>query len=386
MAQSWIAAELAAIAAAGRLRRRPVVEGRSGRTIRLGEGAPKGRLINWAGNDYLGLSRDLRVRNAAQREARRCGPGAGAARLLSGGLRLHRRVEERLAGWLGREDALLTPSGYQGNLALLGTIAGDGDLVILDRLAHASLYDGARLCGAEVVRFLHNDPADLERQLAKPARRRIVCVESVYSMDGDEAPLRELRSACDRHGALFVVDEAHALGVLGPEGRGLCAELGVVPDAWTATCSKSLTAQGGLLAGDRDLIELVVNRGRAGIYSTALAPAAAGAAEAALGLLHERPDLGRRLCDRAVELRSRLRAAGASVPEGRTPIIPILVGDETATLDLAARLRERGHHAPAIRPPTVPPGGCRLRLSLSLGHRDKDLRLLAEAVKACLGG
>ncbi|MBA3939235.1 MAG: aminotransferase class I/II-fold pyridoxal phosphate-dependent enzyme, partial [Planctomycetes bacterium] len=304
----------------------------------------------------------------------------------AGGLRCHRRLEERLAGWLGVQDVLVTTTGYQANLAVLVALAsGAEDVVILDRLCHASLYDGAKLANGTMLRFQHNDLEDLDKQLRRTtgAPRRLVCVESVYSMDGDEAPLPAIAELCRRHGALLVVDEDHALGVFGPGGRGLCAALGVVPDVLVGTCSKSLGAQGGFIAADSEIVELVVNRGRSFMYSTAPVPAAMGAAVAALDLLRDEPELPAQLVAAAGEVRAKLRAQGWQVPEGRAPIIPLLVGDEVAALDLAARLREAGHYAPAIRPPTVPAGACRLRLIVTLAHTASDRNRLVAALGRC---
>jgi 8-amino-7-oxononanoate synthase len=343
------------------------------------------KLHNWASNDYLGAANRRVVKNAAARALRTYGAGAGSARLLAGGLRCHRRLEERLAHWLGCEEALVTSTGFQANLATLVSLAsGAEDVVILDRLCHASTYDGARLAAGTLLRFTHNDLADLEKQLLRTsgAKRRVVCVESVYSMDGDEAPLVGIHELCRKHGALLVVDEAHAIGVLGPQGRGLCAELGIVPDLLVGTCSKSFGSQGGFLAGDREVVELVVNRGRSFIFSTAPVPAAMGAAVATLDLLRKEPELPQRLVREAGEVRAELRAQGWNVPEGRSAIIPVLVGDEQPALDLAARLREAGHYAPAIRPPTVPAGSCRLRLTITLAHTASDRRRLIKAMAA----
>jgi 8-amino-7-oxononanoate synthase len=380
-----LTAELAAIADAGRLRRRPVIDSRCGRTVVLQEDGKRRRLINWASNDYLGALACLRVRNGASRALRTYGPGSGAARLMAGGLRCHRRLEQRLAGWLGREDCLLTTTGYQANCAaIVSLVAPPEDVVILDRLCHASTYDAAKLCGAPLLRFRHNDVEDLERQLQRSAgaRRRLVCVESVYSMDGDEAPVAAIDALCTRHGALLLVDEAHAIGVLGRGGRGLCAEQGVVPDLIVGTCSKSLGSQGGFLAGDATLVDLCVNKGRSFIFSTAPVPAAAGAATAMLDVLRDEPDLPERLMASANALRAALIAQGWTVPPGRSPIIPVVVGDEAAALALAAALREAGHFAPAIRPPTVPPGECRLRITVSLSHTEADRRKLVKVMAA----
>ena len=377
--------ELAELSAQGRLRVRPVIDSPDGRVIQLRMEGGRRKLVNWASNDYLGCANLRAVKNAASRELRRFGAGAGAARLLSGGLAVHRRFEQRLAQWLGAADALLTTSGFQANLAAMVTLAGNPeDVIILDRACHASTYDGARLSAGTLLRFRHNDVEDLARQFERTtgARRRIVCVESVYSMDGDEAPLAAINALCREHGALLVVDEAHAIGVCGPGGRGLCAEVGVVPDVLVGTCSKSLGAQGGFLVGDSEIIELAVNRGRSFIYSTAPVPAAVGAALGGLEQLQANPQWPADLCATAVALRASLRAVGWQVTPGRSPIIPVIVGDETAALALAASLRDLGHHAPAIRPPTVPEGGCRLRLTLTRAHTEADCRRLVAAMKS----
>jgi len=381
--RAQLAAELDALRAESRLRVRPVIDSPDDRVVVLHADGARRKLVNWASNDYLGAANRLTVKNAATRALRTYGAGAGAARLLAGGLRCHRRLEERLARWLGCEEALLTSSGYQANLAtLVALVAAPEDAIIVDRACHASTYDGAKLASVPLLRFAHNDVADLARQLdrSEGARRRVVCVESVYSMDGDEAPLVAIQALCHARGALLVVDEAHAIGVLGPGGRGLCAELGVVPDLRVGTCSKSLGAQGGFVCGDRDLVELIVNRGRAFIFSTALAPSSAGAAVAVLDLLRDRPQLPAELLVAAAEVRQGLRAQGWEVPEGRSPIVPVVVGDERAALDLSAALRARGHFAPAIRPPTVPAGACRLRLTATLAHKPVDRRRLLKVM------
>lgn len=384
-----IAEELADLASAGRLRARPVIDSPDDRVIVLCAEGKRRKLHNWASNDYLGAANRRTVKNAAARALRTYGAGAGAARLLAGGLRCHRRLEERLANWLGCQEALVTSTGFQANLATLVSLAsGAEDVVILDRLCHASTYDGARLAAGTLLRFTHNDLADLDKQLQRTAgaKRRVVCVESVYSMDGDEAPLVGIQELCRKHGALLVVDEAHAIGVLGPQGRGLCSELGVVPDLLVGTCSKSLGSQGGFIAGDREVVELVVNRGRSFIFSTAPVPAAMGAAVATLDLLRRESDLPAQLVAQAGEVRAALREQGWNVPAGRSAIIPVLVGDEQPALDLAARLRAAGHYAPAIRPPTVPAGGCRLRLTVTLAHTASDRRRLMKAMAAARAG
>jgi len=370
-------AELAAIAPTQR-RRRPVIDSAGGRTVILtGPGNKRRRLINWASNDYLGALGRLKVKNGAIKAIRRYGPGSGAARLL-GGLRCHRRLEERLAHFLGSEDTLITTTGYQANIAAVTTLVGPPeDAVILNRLCHASTYDAAKLSGAALLRFRHNDLEDLERQLQRSegAPRRLVCVESVYSMDGDESPLVEIAALCERHGALLLIDEAHALGIFG-SGRGLAAELGVRADLIVGTCSKALGAQGGFLAGDSTLIELAVNRARSFIFSTAPVPAAMGAAVGMLDCLRAEPSLPEQLLTRCQKVRAAIATQGWELPAARGPIIPLIVGDEATALRVAELLREAGHHAPAIRPPTVPTGSSRIRLTITLAHTDADLRKL----------
>ena len=274
----------------------------------------------------------------------------------------------------------LTSSGYQAQLATLTALAGRHDTVILDRHCHACAYDGARLSGAQLQRFQHNDVSDLQRVLARSAasRRRIVVVESCYSMDGDEAPLAAIAACCRQHDAMLIIDEAHGMGVLGPGGRGGAAAAGVQPDLLLVTGGKSFGAQGGVVLGDQLLIDHIVNAGRAFIFSTAPAPAASAAWTRAVQLVQENPQWADDLRRRSQWLRRRLQQQGWQVPDGDTPIIPLIVGSDQAALDLSAALQEKGHFAPAIRPPTVPPGTSRVRLSLSRAHlKSDDERVLA---------
>ena len=378
-------AELTSLSECGRLRQRPVSDAPVGRMVGLRGPGGRRALVTWASNDYLGLAHALPVRNGATRAVRRAGAGAGAARLL-GGHAVHREMEQALARFLGYDDCLLTTTGFQANLCAVTTLASDPeDVVILDRACHASTYDGVKLSAGTMLRFRHNDLEDLAKQLERTdtARRRIVCVESIYSMDGDCAPLTAIAALCEQHNANLVVDEAHALGVVGPGGRGLCAATGIRPDLLITTCSKALGSQGGIIAGDTALIELIVNRGRPFMYSTAPCPAAAGGAHAALAQLVRHPEWPATLCATANRLRENLRAQGWDVPTGETPIIPVMVGDERSALALAARLADAGHHCPAIRPPTVPEGSCRLRLTVTLAHRPSDIRKLLAAFGQC---
>ena len=328
-------------------------------------------VVNFASNNYLNLAGHPAVTEAAARSAREWGAGATASRLMGGTLALHRRLEEALAEHKGTEAALVFPSGYQANVGSLTALLSPEDTVVLDRLAHASLVDGARLSRARLKVFRHNDPEDLEKVLGRlgGAGERWVLVESVYSMDGDRAPLAEMSAVCRRRGARLYVDEAHGTGVWGPGGRGVVNALGLENEVEVCmgTLSKALGAQGGFVCGSRSLVDWLQNKARAYIYSTALAPAAAGAARTALSIARE-DDAGRK---KLFALSARLRAGLGLAGEG--PIVPVVVGETSAALDLSAALWEAGYLAPAVRPPTVPEGTARVRFSLTAGHSEEQI-------------
>lgn len=328
-------------------------------------------VVNFASNNYLDLAGHPAVAEAAARGVREWGAGATASRLMGGTLALHRQLEEALADHKGTEAALVFPSGYQANVGSLTALLSPEDTVVLDRLAHASLVDGARLSRARLKVFRHNDPEDLEKVLGRlgGGGERWVLVESVYSMDGDRAPLAELSAVCRRRGARLYVDEAHGTGVWGPQGRGVVNDLGLEKevDVCMGTLSKALGAQGGFVGGSRALVDWLQNKARAYIYSTALAPASAGAALAALSIARE-DDAGRK---KLFALSARLRA-GLGL-EGDGPIVPVVVGETSAALDLSAALWDAGFLAPAVRPPTVPEGTARVRFSLTAGHTEEQI-------------
>jgi 8-amino-7-oxononanoate synthase len=349
-------------------------------------GAPGARVVidgatrvNFASNNYLGLAGDPRVRRAAAHAARRWGAGATGSRLMGGTLEIHRDLERDIAALKDRPAALVFPSGYHANTGMLPALAGPDDTVVLDRLAHASLVDGARLSRARLRVFRHNDPADLDRVLARltgPGQRWVV-TESVFSMDGDKAPLADIVAVAERRGARTYVDEAHGTGVWGPAGAGVINEAGLSDrvDVAMGTLSKAFAAQGGFVCGSAELIEWAVNRARAFIYSTALAPAAAGAAREALRVSRTEP--ARR--DRLFALARRLRAGLGLSGDG--PIVPFVVGSDAAAVALAERLWARGIFAPAVRPPTVPKGTARLRFSLTAAHTEQDIDDAVAAVR-----
>ncbi len=337
-------------------------------------------VLNFASNNYLALAEDERVRRAAAEAAQRWGAGATASRLMGGTLALHEELESSLARFKGRAAALVFPSGYHANLGMIPALAGPDDALFLDRLAHASLVDGARLSKARVRVFRHNDAGDLDHVLSRTAggRQRWVITESVFSMDGDRAPLKELASVCQKHGARLYVDEAHGTGVWGPDGRGWVNEQGVVDqvDVCMGTLSKAFGAQGGFVCGSDSLIQWAMNRSRAFIYSTALAPSAVGAAQAALKIVLEEPDSRKRV----FEISDRLWRGLAL--DGKGPIVPLIVGEDAQALSLSAALWEAGIFAPAVRFPTVPKGQARVRFSVTAAHTADDIDRVLSTVAA----
>jgi 8-amino-7-oxononanoate synthase len=349
------------------------------------------RLINFSSNDYLGLANDPRLREAAITAIDEFGVGAGASRLISGTQSPHLRLERALTKWKGTEAALCFSSGYAAALGTIPALVAKNDVVLLDKLCHASLIDGARLSGAVLRVFPHNHLAKLESHLEwarreHPAKRVLVITESVFSMDGDHAPLRELVELKKRFGALLMLDEAHAVGVIGPNGRGLAAEEDVSEeiDVQMGTLSKALGASGGYICGSRTLIDWLINRARSFIYSTAPPPATAAAAFAAVDflaspsgeerrlLLWERIRLMQQLLPRT-ELKEDVAASSA--------IFPWIVGDEKATLDLAAALQGEGFLVPAIRYPTVAKGAARLRITVTAAHKASEIEALCDMIK-----
>ena len=341
-------------------------------------------LLNLSSNDYLGLSQEPRLIAAAREAAARWGVGAGASRLVVGHLALHEEVEARLAEFKGTEAAVIFSTGYMANLGTISALVGPGDTVFCDRLNHASIYDGIKLSGANLARFPHRDLDRLEALLQKAdSGRRLIVTDSVFSVDGDLASLKDLVELKDRYGACLMVDEAHATGVLGHRGAGLAAALGLTQrvEVHMGTFSKAMGSLGGFVAGDRRLIDYLHNRARSFIYSTALPPPVLGAIAAALDIVTQEPERRRYLLTEAERFRHTLTQAGFDILGSETQIVPVLAGDNARTLRLAARLRQRGVMAVALRPPTVPPGRSRVRFSLSAAHTSEDL---AEARQAIL--
>jgi 8-amino-7-oxononanoate synthase len=349
--------------------------------------------VNLCSNDYLGLANDPRLRRAAAEAAERDGAGSGAARLVAGDLPVHGRLERRIAEAKGAEAALLFGSGYHANAGVPAALVAREDAIFSDALNHASIIDGCRLSGAEIVRYRHADADDLAALLARTrARRKLVVTDTVFGMDGDAAPLREIAAACERHAAMLYVDEAHAAGVLGPTGAGLAEALGVSHrvDAQMGTLGKALGSYGAYVAGSRALVDWLVSRARTFVFTTALPPAACGAALAALDVVAAEPGRRAHLAALTARMRAGLERLGFPMARVVAPIFPVVLGDEGRALAASRALRDRGFFVRAIRPPTVPPGTSRLRVSLTAAHGeahvDAFLGALEETLRALGAG
>lgn len=345
--------------------------------------APDDDLVDLAGNDYLGLSRDARVVTAASGAAHRWGAGAGASRLVTGTLGVHDQLEAALAAWVGTESALVHSTGYHANLSAVTALADADTLIVSDAHVHASLVDACRLARGRVQVVPHLAVAEVEEALAERAESRaLVVTESIFSVLGDAAPLTELAAVCERHGAMLVVDEAHGLGVAGDGGRGLVHATGLTgrPDVVvTLTLSKALGAQGGAVLASQAVIDHLVNRARPFIYDTGLAPAAAGAAHAALDVITLEPGLVQRVNAVAAALADTV---GVDRPAGAVLSVP-MPGPTEAVAAQAACAAE-GIRVGCFRPPSVPDGISRLRLTASAGISDLDLSRACDVLKAVL--
>ncbi len=326
------------------------------------------------------------MKEAATEAARRFGAGTGGARLTTGTQPLHAGLEARLAAFFGSEAVIAYATGYMANVGALSALAGKGDVILSDELNHASIIDGCRLSGADVVVYHHCDMDDLAGKLSLCGgyRRRVVASDGVFSMDGDIAPLQEILALCARYDAFSFIDDAHAVGVLGATGRGTAEYFGCRrADITVGTLSKALGSEGGFVCASRCLVDYLVNRSRAFIFSTSPAPAAVSAAIEALKILDAEPDLVWRLRTKTAFFTAELRRRGIAA-DTQSAIVPIAIGDERKAVEVSARLLERGFLIPAIRYPTVARGKARLRVAISAAHDDATLAAAAEAVAACL--
>jgi 8-amino-7-oxononanoate synthase len=340
-------------------------------------------------NNYLGLADHPRVRQAAATAAERYGAGAGASRLISGTMAIHRKLEERLADFNSAETAILFGSGYLANTGTVAALTGRGEVVFSDELNHASLIDGCRLSRAETFVYRHRDLEHLEYGLNQAgARAALIITDGVFSMDGDVAPLIELTELSRRYGCRLMVDEAHGTGALGPGGRGTVAAAGLEGevDVIVGTLGKALGGYGAYVCSTAEVIELLVNVSRPFIFSTAPPPPSIGAALAALSLLDTRPGLVEQLRRNAAGLRQALTSNGLEIGPSRTQIVPVIVGDARRAVALGERTLDGGIFAQAIRPPTVPEGSSRLRLTVMANHREDELQRAAKVIaRAAIG-
>lgn len=384
----WLDQELAALRSAHLLRPRRTVRSLPGGWCELGGR----RLRDFASNDYLNLAQDPRLTQAVTAACAVAGVGARASALISGRSPWHARLEQRLAEFEGAEACLLFPSGYAANLGTLSALLRPGDWVFGDRLNHASLIDGCRLSGAHLRVYRHDDLPRLERaleRLPRDAGRRFLVTDSVFSMDGDLAPLVELCDLAQSVDAAVIVDEAHATGVFGVQGRGVCELLGAEHRVAVriGTLSKALGTLGGFVAGSQQLVDWLWNRARAQFFSTALPPAVCAAACAALDIIESEPERRHHLQQLSRQLRSRLAEHGLETRlQDSSPIIPVWLQDAERAAQVAARLEAAGFLIGCIRPPTVPRGTARLRISLSAAHDTGDLEALVAALVAALRG
>ena len=344
-------------------------------------------LLNFASNDYLGLAQHPALREATIKAVARWGIGATAAHLLGGHREEHAALEEKLARWTGRERALLFSTGYMANLGVLGALLQEGDLCVQDKLNHACLLDGAKLSAVELKRYRHADVTSAQQQLAtRTASAALLATDGVFSMDGDVAPLAKLAALCKAQHAVLMVDDAHALGVLGPQGAGSAAALPQddLP-VLMATLGKALGVAGAFVAGSAALIDGLVQFARTYIYTTALPPALAAATSAAVDVARFESWRRDRLRCLIAHLRHGAAERGITLLPSMTPIQPVHIGADAAALAVSKKLEQAGFYVPAIRPPTVPANSARLRVTLSAAHAESDVENLLNALARALG-
>ena len=334
-------------------------------------------VVNFSSNNYLGLANHPKLAAAAKEAIDRYGCGSGASRLISGNMSLHEALEARLAAFKGTEAALVFNSGFQANIGILSTLAGEGDAIFSDALNHASIIDGCRLSRAKTFVYRHSDLDELESALKKSEtyRRKLIVTESIFSMDGDEAPLVAIVELAERFGAVVMVDEAHATGLFGERGAGVVAKLGLGNRILVqmGTLGKALGGFGAYVAGSRVLREILINRCRSFIFTTALPPAVMASALAAIDLVEGEPERREALWNSCRRMTKGLAALGYRIAESASPILPLLVGEADACMRLSERLLDRGVFAQGIRPPTVPQGTSRLRITLMATHTQAHL-------------
>lgn len=385
MAGNFIEEELERLKEQGLYRKLRHVEGEQGPALML-----DGReVLNFSSNNYLGLANHPALREAAVAAIERYGCGSGASRLISGNMTPHEELEAKIAALKGTEAALVFNSGYQANIGILSTLAGEGDVILSDALNHASIIDGCRVARAKTVIYPHSDLARLEDELRKSpvTARKLIVTETLFSMDGDEALLAEIVELAERYGAMVMVDEAHATGVFGPNGAGVVAKLGLVErvPVQMGTLGKALGGFGAYVAGSRKLRELLINRARSFIFTTSLPPAVMAMAMAAIEILYKEPERRLALWHNCRALRDGLKGLGFSLGESQSQIQPLVIGDAQKCMAFSESLLEKGVFAQGIRPPTVPPGTSRLRITLMATHTHEHIHRASKAFEEVRG-
>lgn len=376
---SFLQEDLEVLRGRGRLRELKWIASRLSNRVRV-EGK---EVLLFCSNDYLGISQALLLKEEASRAIEEWGVGAPSSRSIAGSLLIHKELEERLAEFKGTEAALLFPTGYMANIAILTSLVAEGDLILSDQYNHASIIDGSRLSRAEVWVYKHRDMDHLEDLLKRSKhRRKLIVTDGVFSMEGDIAPLRELRELSDRYGAFLVVDDAHATGVLGKEGRGTAEYFGLLGqvEVQMGTMGKALGVMGAFVAGERILIDYLINKARTFMYTTSLPPPLVGILLGALRILREEGWRRERLWENTRMFREGVKRLGFEVL-GDTPIVPLVIGDDNLTMEFSRRLLEKGVYVQGIRPPTVPEGTSRLRFSISALHTEQDIRYALGALE-----
>lgn len=374
MSGKFIETELQRLNEAGLYRRLRRVSGDQGPTLILDDK----EVVNFSSNNYLGLANHPALREAAKDAIDRYGCGSGASRLISGNMTLHEELEAKLAELKGTEAALVFNSGFQANVGIISTLIGQGDAVVSDALNHASIIDGCRLSRAQVYVYGHADLQQLEDCLkqASACRRKLIVTETLFSMDGDEAPLEEMVDLAGKYDAMLMVDEAHATGIYGPNGAGIVAKMGLGDRVLVqmGTLGKALGGFGAYVAGSTALCDLIVNRCRSFVFTTSLPPAVVAMAIAALDIVKKEPERRRSLWENCARLQSGLKALGYAISNSQSQILPLMVGDANECMRLSERLLERGIFAQGIRPPTVPLGTSRLRITVMATHSREHLQ------------
>jgi len=357
------------------------IKGSQGSTVIINDT----EVLNFCSNNYLGLADDLRLADAANDCIRKQGIGAGASRLVCGNMSVHEELEKRIADFKGTKRCLVFATGYMANVGIISSLFNRDDMIFTDKLNHASIVDGIILSRANFKRYAHNDMESLEELLRANTgyKKKCIITDAIFSMDGDIAPLDKIVQLAQKYECLVMVDEAHSIGVMGKNGRGLVEHFGLEEniDIQMGTLSKAVGCFGAYVCGSKELIEFLINKARSFIYTTALPPAVAAAAMKSIDIISEEPQLRNHLWDSTNYLRAGLKLMGLDTMKSRTPICPVLIKDPKVTVEMSKRLLERNILVSAIRPPTVPQGAARLRLTTTAQHTEEDVNYVLDNIQ-----